>query len=44
MLELVIPETEQYDEANDRFITTKKQVASAGTLSGLPFKMGIKMA
>lgn len=26
MLELVIPETEQYDEANDRFITTKKQV------------------
>ena len=26
MLEIVIPETEQYDEANGCFITTKKQV------------------
>lgn len=26
MLEIVIPETEQYDEVNDRFITTKRQV------------------
>ena len=26
MLEIVIPETEQYDEVHDRFITTKKQV------------------
>lgn len=26
MLEIVIPEIEQYDEANNRFITTKKQV------------------